>query len=158
VGVGDLWVTNGTGWRRGRRGASKRCRRRNFPSPLRSLDRVRVRSVGRGATAVNFGTRAMGSPTPFYMRSATGTHQPQNGWALSIRARDEGPIWPLDQIGERSIQQRDPLRRQPQRWLRWRWRRHVWIDWPIIECRRLILHISEDIAFVRQDLSQKHLN
>ena len=48
VGVGDLRVANGTGRRRGRRGASEWSRRQNFPSPLRSLDRVRVRSVGRG--------------------------------------------------------------------------------------------------------------
>ena len=101
MGVGGPRVASDTGRRRGRRDASGKWRRRSFPSPLRSLNRVRVRSVGGGTASANFGTRAVGSPTPFYMRSATGGHQPQNGWAPPIRARDKA----RSGLGERSIQQ-----------------------------------------------------
>jgi hypothetical protein len=70
---------------------------------------------------------------------------------------------PYNSLGRRRWRQRPRRRLRPRRLLRrkvWRpvrqsrpLRQHIWIDWPIIGCRRLIMHIGEEIACVGQDLS-----
>ena len=63
------------------------------------LDRTRARNLGGTlAAAVNLVPRAP-APTSYLLRSATGAHQPEEWLGVPNQGTDQGPNWPLGQLG-----------------------------------------------------------